>query len=438
MVKRKWGYLGAVSGGTLGYIAGNVPGAVAGARYGYAAGARRDARVPVNKMRRLTQGTSGTRMHANYQAKNSRSRANRNLIRSLHPAVNVRAKGGIKRGKSVKREGRRRKKVFVSKSLRKKIKKVMGQKEQYGWYIKRACLPLYTLMDDQQNVGAMGAWHSQGQYQFFDPSSVLDAASILFNKKGQQASVSDSDTDNFQKDTLKIRVIDSSVKFYMRNNTARTVTIKLWDYSPKHVGTTALLHQDWVDALAFTKPVGSAGAAGTLSNQNPIGVTVNVIGASPKHLQQIKNLYSIDETIFTLEAGKEYVHTLTGPKDKMYDFSKFYDGAVFQNAQKMVKGCLIALYSDVTSLADGRVGRYTDIDAKHGIVCETVSYIKVAMPEQAGFSIPLVAPLPGDTQQLTSRKDNVFAIYNANAAQGAQTVVYVVDESAESMQVGSG
>lgn len=384
---------------------------------------------------KLSSASSGTRKHNKFEGSKRQARASRQLSAAINPASNIKARAAVSKRKKVNREGRSRKKVKVSKSFRKKVKKVIESREQYGWFQERDSFsgnPIPPL-DEAQQVFNVGTWNSDGAPTFFDPISVLNAASILFNIKGPLVpDKTITDAGNFQNETLRVRVIDSNVTYRFKNNTARQILLKLWDYSPKTIGkSNQNVLNEWNSALVMMAPSGAPGTTGTLTNLNPLSVTFQTIGASPKHCPSLMHQYSWDETIVNIEPGKEFTHTLKGPKDKMYEFAKFYVNGVFQNQQKIVKGTLAAFWTDLTSTITGGVGRWTDMTGGvgTGLLCEVTAFYKIAMPEQAGFTIPTPAIGPGRAQQLTRRVHRVFAIKHWVNAQPASAVMEVEDEN---------
>lgn len=352
-------------------------------------------------------------------------------------ATNVVATYSRKKGKSVAKEGVPRKKVKVSKDFRKKVDKVLEKEAGNGWfkeiYYRDAKI---TPVDNDQVVfnptsGMVTASLADGCQ--FDPCAVLNAASILFNGKVPTIpSKAFNDVGNFSAETLRVNVEDSSVVYRFLNNTARTMTIKLWDCSPKSaiINTAqpsfpAPINQ-WTQGLAQQVP-------DTLeTGLNPLSNLISTLTNRPQTLTSFMKLFSVDETIITLEAGKEYNHRLQGPKSKLYDFSKFYQNGVIGNFQKMNKFTFGAVYLNLTGITpgtSGEFGRWTDMTTAgaNGLLVETTSFYRLTMPEQAGLKVPPL-PVAGQPLPLNSRKSGVFAIQNWANPQTATSVVGPVQD----------
>jgi len=351
-------------------------------------------------------------------------------------ATNVVATAGYKKGKAVHKEGRKLA-VKVPKLLRKQVKQILEKSDTVGWYKSIASVALLKPSDNLQTVSAVGRTVDTIQGVCFDPSSVRDAASILFNKfVGYGANVVSTNPGQFLMDTLQIKVLEQNVVHRFRNNTVRTMTLKLWDWSPKTIQNTSGINPITflTNELTRLTPSGAAGATTEQSNYNVVGVKVDMIGFNPKMVPSFNQYYTLDETVVTLEAGKEYIHKLEGPNHKMYDYKKFFsNGSTVSNQQKFTKGTMVAFYLDLSSTDTAPItfGRYTEIAAvsAFGLLVESTYYTKIAMPEQAGFVFPTAAVLlPGNTQQLGMRK-SAFAMINFTGAQGAGTVQYIDDEN---------
>lgn len=468
-------FLGAAAGGTLGFIAGNVPGAVAGAKLGYKLGDKRKESSdrslsnsrrmhPTPRSRSRSRGRAPTRAsrspatptpvrsasrHSVTMRSRSRSAvpvSRRTTFDSKTDSTNVTQVAQFKKGSKVAKEGRTAKKVHVSKSLRAKVKKVLEGPAGYGWYKEIQTAPLLIPIDNDLTWRHLSPATHNNIASSFDPGFVLGAASILFNTRIPTtpntilASGVTGDVDNFRYEQLKVHVLESNMVARMFNNTSRVLTLKFYDLSPKQVSAGTTGTGDGWDPISFMSnalsdmaPQAPLGSADGVSNSNPLNVLISTQGFTPGMIPSFKKFYTVDETIVELEPGKHYNHKVSGPRDKMYDYQKFIQNGIFCNQQKFVKHTIFSCSMSLTGTTTGGVGRFTEMQQLgqlgFGLIWETTQFVKIKMPEQAGYVVPSVvtAPVPGKSQSLTQRKD-AFAIKHYTVSQTG-LVTIVGDES---------
>lgn len=490
--------LAGAAGGTLGFITGNIPGAVAGASLaanmvgGSSTMKRKHTgrQLTLNQKRRRTdsrptyrsqytqtdsnmaRSTSRSRHRLRHSRRRSstssaasalsylrRSQTGRGFVtrstqtrgvgrvvkRTLPQMGNNNAyqQATFKKGNKVKFEARKRP-VFVSNKLRAKIKKVAGATNKYyGWYKEIQQAPITQPVDNNLVWKELCPYTSDNVSSAFSPVDILNAASVLWNTKiPTTANKLLNDTDNFKSDNFKVRVMDSNQRTIITNNTSHQVVLKLYDLSPKSTTAAQNTGFGWnplsfIDqALIQMAPSGAPGSAGTISNSNPLTVIKETQGFNPTMIPQFKALYSIDQTRVILEPGKSYVHVLQGPKDKIYDFSKYYQSGVFNNQQKFVKHTIYSVSVEVVGTSTGALGRFVDLAANsgYGILTETTTFTKLELPEQAGFVMPTALPVAGKSQYLGNRK-NSFAIKHWTVGQTG-TVVAVGNETEAGLPAG--
>jgi len=143
----------------------------------------------------------------------------------------------------------------------------------------------------------------------------------------------------------------------------------------------------------------------------------------------------VDETVITLEAGKQYTHNLQGPKDKVYEFDKFFQHGVFLNNQKFTKHSIMSYSWDLNASSTNQPGRFSDLGptgtSGFGILMETTTFTKLEIPEQAGFVMPTSLPVGGKSQIMGNQK-NSFAIKQWTVTQSG-TTVRIGDETMEEL-----
>lgn len=333
----------------------------------------------------------------------------------------IRRKGG-----KVAKEGIK-KTIKVPRLLRKQIKQALTPYDHCGTFIETQAFK-YIPTDFGQSVFSIGRT-CNGVKQCFDPTYVNHAASVLFNNKAGTATPFIGNSGMFDTKTAAIKVISQNEIFRFKNNTARTMFIKLYAWSPK--GRMPVAQDDFVNFWIETMKNEEGSGLTSLSDRRNINnATPATLYANPFMCKVISNHYTVDCTTIVLEAGKEYNHKLVGPNMKTYDFSKYWDpnatNADFQNQQSFVKGLALAVYYDLAAATTGAPTRSTAILANgpFGLVVEQTSYIKVCQPELTGYKNQNVV-LAGSTQQMTNRKVNPYYLmdWTQSGAIGATQLV---------------
>lgn len=428
--------VGSVSAGTLGYITGNTR------------GARRAIALYRNyeNMRRgstsETRGRSRSRTpHATKKrgassmsigsSKRFRSRSRVSFARSVassSSANNVLAKASKKKGHKVAKEGLK-KKIQVPLKLRKQIKQVVHDTPSaVGRYTD---IKYFTITPTDSQVITMLGNTTETKPNLFDPAWINYVASTLFNGAAVTFNPTLALAKLFSTRTLKVEVLKQNVIYRMMNNTQRTLTVKIWDLSPK-----SRQYNQGFDPLAYW--TGSfSNEAVVPNNPNKYFITPQTLYAHPKMSEAFRNMYSLDETIIQLEAGKEYVHKLNGP-NMVYDFQKFWDQGTFSNQQKFIKHTMICVYCDLINTTLATPGRFTDIVAAdpNDLIIEQTTFTKIRMPEQVGYTVPTPVPIAGDIVPMNQRY-SCYAIQNWAGSQ-AGTVSKIEDENPVTAATGTG
>jgi len=269
---------------------------------------------------------------------------------------------------------------------------------------------------------------------FFTPSKILDAASVLFNNKspalGEWSTAANLSTryneatgvpvPSFPGD-LKINVKMSSVVFTMKNVSNRVMNIDIWECCPKlkfegdnPLGSMINCSTIEVDGGGVDSRIGyfNAGVARTQPHYDP------------QCLPGIYKGWKFTGKRHTMVLGPEEtcVHTIYGPSGVL-DYGELLVEAVPQH-QNLVKGwsvsCLISCYPDLAlDNLTGEGGRYVFQEAAAGnpklsspIVVEYVEKYDLQVPEIAGFVSNATAA--GGTQLLNIRKDKIIIANTLN------------------------
>lgn len=389
------------------------------------------------------QSTNPFRSRSGRRAPRSSSRSTmsisgRSIASTIRSAdsTNVVQKANKRKGTKVHKEGLK-KRVKVPKKLRKQVKQILENKGPVGSLMEIKSQKITPT--DGQSVFMLGNT-SENQPNLFDPCYIQYVASTLFNGAAATQTPLIGNAGFFSPRTLRVEVIKQSVTYRVKNNTARTFTLKFLDLSPKSRN-----FGNGFNPLTFwTAAFQQEGTANSPNNPNVYNINPLTLYAHPKMSDAFKNLYEVDETIVYLEPGKDYIHKLNGPNKKLYDYQKFWSGSsptagVFDNQQKFIKQTMLIIIPDLTSTTGGQAGRYVDIPAApgpYGICMEQTTYTKIHMPEQAGFAWPTVTPTTGN--QPLNKRMRVYAINDFTPAQ-AGTVAPIEDENpSEAIVAGSG
>lgn len=411
--------------------------------------------APFKRRRSMSSGAPSSRSTVSLPSSNSSGgyrtpiRARRRGRAPVQPAARRRSTGGnnnqsgvrFKRGRSVRREARKRS-VRVPATLRKQVRAVIAADDYKGTFMDIIQPVVVKPVDNLQNV-VMACGRKVDNYigMAFDPTTVLNIASELFNHSPANASQDFGQAgfgNSYNLNSLKITVIDSSITYHMRNNTTNNLTVKFWDISPKSIVPNDMNHFDpvaWINAeLIRMSPTGAIGTDGQLNKYNPFGVVMGTIGFNPKMIPSFNQYWSMDETVIEMEPGKSYTHTLPGPKNKVYDYRRYFQaGSVTMNtAQKFTKQTMVCVIGDLQATTTARAGRYTDIIAGsgYGLIIEPRNFYKLRLPEQSGFITQQTPPPVNGSQALTNRRD-AFIIKNWTAPQ--DTAIQRIGDDSEAV-----
>lgn len=438
-------YIGEMSAATLGYITANRRGA------NLARGIYKTYRknmAPVRRGRSRTrsprgvlatpQSTPDFRSTNPFRSRVSSSRSvsmgRRSSLSSRYSSIastiksadssNVQQKANRKKGRKVHKEGVK-KRVKIPKKLRKQVKEILESKGPTGTLLDIKYFKLTPT--DSQEIIMLGNT-TENNPNLFDPCWIQYVASVLFNGAAATTTPLIGNANYFTPRTLRVEVIKQSVTYRCINNSARTLTLKFWDISPKSRN-----FGNGFNPLTFWTSQFQIEAANSPANPNVFGITPQTLYAHPKLSAAFRNLYQLDETIVNLEAGKEYVHKVKGPNMKLYDFQKYWSGSsptagVFDNQQSFIKQTMLCVYNDITATSLGTYGRFTDMSAAspYGLVIEQSTYTKICMPEQAGFAWPAVTPTTGN--QTLNKRQSVYAVSNWAGSQTG-VVTKIEDEN---------
>lgn len=370
------------SGAVLGFIGDDIRGAIKGYHIG-----KKLAQFTANRMPPTPKTPNRTGRFIPYKTPISSDKIRR-IVSRRKPVGRILRKNQISAGitkvtaRRVKKQLLKKKRVKVSRKLRAKINKVLsgqifGEFQETGYQVLR----LIGSEDFKQIIVRL-ACTGDSSDPLFSPNRILDAASVLWNEKAHVDNPKTIvDAGNFDPKKLKCTVINSSAMYYMKNNTQRTITIKMMEITPRSNVLPASKNpfQQWIDDL-------NQDALNNGPNQNNAALTV--LHTNPSMLPEFRKTYRMHTTKIVIPPGGEYEHFIQGPQDQLYDFQKMWTGSDFNNYQKFSKWVLAVYYPDLVCTSLGGYGRYLNSGteaANLGVVIETRYRYKISMPELAGF-----------------------------------------------------
>lgn len=455
MSKRK---IAQISGATLGYITGDVRGAVAGYK---AAGAAYDYwHTPKNLPKNSMPPVTPTNRRGSTSSSHSSRRMSidsgwpRRRVASTPASSHVRtprrvlfgrrkvafrsggttvAQSAVKVTGTVAKTGKKRK-VKVSKMLRKKIKAVLATKGPTGFVMETIPRQVMYVNDNAQTIFRASDLQCNSKYNWgFTPTHFYQHAAVLWAKQSWPAYRQDNrdlGLMNQYSPNTRIEVVNSYYVVKLKNNSGRVITVKLWDFQPKSVWENAAnadINTFVTNELVRTQYNTSSDANNQRGAENPTSMNQYAIGFRPNMLTSVRALFKMQETIINLEPGKEYYHKVQGPQNFMLNFQKFYqDGNLYNPIQKFCKATLIALYTDLAVDTLGlQSGRWTEMSPEqpYGVACETEYYTKLKCPDQTGWINHKTDSTFADSAVINNTaKGYAFAIKNWYTTQSGVTI----------------
>lgn len=386
------------------------------------------------------------------------------------------------------------KKIKVSKGLREKVQKVIAGENAYGEYYRRYggmigmidfratvanATPAFPMSRDGNYVYELdngpnaragdkvwwgGLFNNTGvnldktaltggQFCYFTPLKLLDAASVLWN--GKTSSIDwTTVTGNFSlaissttaapqvgssqfanAGGIELTVINSYVTWRIKNVNQRSMKIKIYCCVPKQKygdqgPLTALLTGPLQDTTGSTRSTLGAGNIASGSNvERTIACHPNF---EPKQNTQFNNLYKYEVTEILIKPGEEIQHHIQGPKNYKLDYAKLYQAGTTEVSsffKECSKLCMVSCEVDTVFFTDTnfqstgpittRASAVTTNTVCNQIAIEIDEVYKLSCPGAAGFMTQ--AGAAGSFQGLNMKVPRkVWANFNGSVS-SAQT-----------------
>lgn len=364
-----------------------------------------------------------------------------------------------------------KKDIKVTSNFKNKVKKALDGINMHGTFttISQGFLDVKAVATNQQGVQPL--FQNTGDYSVwcFDPEVMLHMVSVLWNHKADaQASRALGDTNNFGNiqstthgtipignessagtQTASVGQNPLNVKYTlknayelvrMKNNTFRTVTLKIYIVAPKiNAAFTTPTFQRGIGAgpstVVNTDYIGNPSLQwnACLSDQYNAGVNIansvyTDIYQSPLFSPEMKAIYNLEEHIFVLEPGQTADLKIQGPKNFDIDYNKFFRSnntslGQYMGIQKFMRYPMAVYYND---LAFGNTSGFGRFPGTIGLLnIERQMHYSFSMPDLAGATVSL----GNGTSQTSTIQNNLrrnayfYDVYNGTAATGTVTRV---------------
>lgn len=420
--KRRFAQL---SGAAVGYMADNLPGAFTGYVYG---GKSYDYFHP-QKKRKMAPFPTPPNSNIFKKVKH-----NRPLPAPNYPSVPLTKAASRHKGRPTNHK--KGKKIKVSKYFKDKVAKALSDKVIHGSWdqISFDNLSIIGFPNNGQIVTGLGELSSNDHSDWaFDPEDFLHAASVLWNDKADSQSsrlwhsssnlgysetglAGDALTDvrtsgdetRFQMN-IKLTIKKSYEVYKIKNNTQRTMVMKIFLCAPKEVGAKSQIlnaQPAGSNVITVTSDPAPIGNPGTLwqnelqkqvrSNINIAKATVNTLYNDPKDCPGFNKVYKTDCTTIVLEPGQVYDYYIQGPSNFTIDYNTLLrgsgtDDAAYMGIQKWMRYPFMTAYLDLVS--DGSfTGHYAPtgtVQGKLALCIERHMKFHLEMPESTGSYIGL-------------------------------------------------
>jgi len=346
---------------------------------------------------------------------------------------------------------KRGKKVKVTKQFKDKVTKALEAKTVSGSWdqISFDRMRMTSFQINEQIVTGLGAEVGNDFSDWaFDPEDILHAASVLWNKKtDSQVSRSWFDPANlFYSGTNANITIDapqtSAVAPYnmsgkivlknayevykLKNNSQRTVVMKIYLCAPKHVGSKNTTNNQ-IPAAPGVIPdtetgvdfIGSPEAVWINECNKQIASYINLANAepqtlynSPKDCPGFNKVYRTDCTTVVLEPGQVYDYYIQGPQNFTIDYNTLFRATnsqqpLYLGVQKFMRYPLITAYLDLITDGD-RVGHYPPslaVGSSQNVSIERQMKMSIECPHTAGINFANTSTTGGVATELNMRRD---------------------------------
>lgn len=278
----------------------------------------------------------------------------------------------------------------LSKPVKEAVKKIFEPRACRGLY-KTLTSNVWTLSaNNKQGIFSLGTGATVDGYggAFFMPGDMIHAASVMWLGKADSQTRAYNDATNFEPKDFKVTCLNSYAVFTCRNNTQAEYKCRLYTFKPKCYDDYNAYEQ-WQRVYYTLKDAAVTDGV----------TTFDYIGETPLRFRELKDRFKIEEQKFMMKPGQTVVRHIQGPKNEVIDFQKHYTlDSAFRKYSPYTRFCIMVVEPQLCYTSTGAPGFYfQNLGAGYGLVHSLQYEIKLAMPEQAGFTYP--AAFAGSTQQ---------------------------------------
>jgi len=405
-------YAGRLSASSLGFIHGNLKGAALAdkiftSKYSMAPTPHKRGRSTTPRASSTIRGSS-TNSRASKQsriASRSRSRTrSRSSVSFGGPGItestSVRSAVGKRTGgKKLKPKGR--KYVKVSKDFKAKVMKATEAGKVAGQFHSTDIGVLTAALSGQQTTSHQLMPNSSGLNGLFNAKRVLHCVSRMWNGKAVTSTPQIADAGMIQPLQTVIDVKKQWWVYKIRNNSARTICVRMWKCAPKHL-------QSDVDPIgAWRQSITRAITEGYYIT-SPATYNDQLLYVKPQLFAQFNQFYKVEEVTMVIEPGQSHEFTITGPS-MVYDMKKFYIDNLYQEYQKQDVILLSAVWTDLIGETAGVLVGRDGLNVGDGeVIYESQYFCNVVMPETIGWQSGGVMPAAGPVLNANRTKRYVF------------------------------
>lgn len=331
-------------------------------------------------------------------------------------------KGRFKR----KRKGKR---VKVSNSLRKKVKKVIeAENEKPCGRFTSYARPITILqrLDNMKSVYAYPNYKTSAypveaappQNSMFGElltyNVLLNAASVMWNGKAAVEFPFWNNLGNFDSETTVINLEYGRAKYWLKNNSNRTANVTMYKFTYKQPisGSYAPLYY-WNREHNHESGAGTVSGFTMTTNGPPAGAGIGGYDTEYKHEPDLypgcRKRFDVEKIKMVIEPGQTVAQVITFPAAE-YDPKKLHVDGIYQDEHKgaiytafsVMYDCNLAGNSTATTMVPEYRGEeaITNVGSP-GVTLECERFFKIRMPEVAGLELT-GAPGAGN-YELTNR-----------------------------------
>lgn len=364
------------------------------------------------------------------------------------------------------------KKVKVTKEFKDKVVKSLAGKTISGSWdqVSFDALRASTFLLNQQYVDGLGEIVNFDYSSWaFDPEDFLHAASVLWNGKadtqggrlwsdednighsqGSAAELTDSRLSGTSRysQNQKINVKRSYEVYRLKNNTQRTIIMKIYLCAPRKTGFKNFSTEfkpplsNAIGVVDTFAPIGNPGQVWVnelnkqvQSNINVGSATVFTLFNSPKDCPGFNGIYKSDVTTIVLEPGQIYEYYINGPTNFTIDYNKLFEGQgsdpnlpIFYGIQKWMRYPLFTAYLDLATdgVNSGHIPPSATFGDRQAVAIERQMKFNLEMPESVGMNLGVPDAGGIGVAENNLRRDCYFRkVYTVPGVYGAVDTVNV-------------